>query len=187
LEERLSKLLKDYLFLFGLAGVIVALDQWTKHLVRTQLDFGQVWSPFPWLTPYARVIYYHNTGAAFGMFQGYGGIFTVLAIIVAAGIIYYFPRLSREDWLIRLAMGLMLGGAIGNLIDRVTIGTVTDFISVGSFAVFNVADSCITVGVGLLLLGVWSMDAREKKSADQKKDTLSSGEGLADQKSEQGE
>jgi signal peptidase II len=151
----LKKYIKDYAFLFILAGVIIALDQFTKSLVRNGLAIGETWSPWDWLAPYARIVHWKNTGAAFGMFQGFGGVFTVLAILVAIAIVYYFPQVPRADWALRLAMCLQFGGALGNLVDRVTIGHVTDFISVGAFPVFNVADSSISVGVVILILGMW--------------------------------
>jgi signal peptidase II len=159
----LKKLIWSYALLAAMAVTIVGLDQWTKALVRANLALGETWSPWPWLAPYARIVNWNNTGAAFGMFQGFSGVFTVLAIVVAGVIIYYFPRLSSRDWVLRIAMGLQLGGALGNLVDRVTLGRVTDFISVGSFAVFNVADSSITLGVIVLLLGVWFKEQHEKR------------------------
>ncbi len=88
----------------------------------------------------------------------------MLAIIVIGAIIYYFPRVDPADWTLRVAMGLQLGGAAGNLIDRLVIGRVTDFISIGNFPVFNVADSSISIGVVILLLGVWLKDRAEKKT-----------------------
>jgi signal peptidase II len=97
------------------------------------------------------------------MFQGRGDIFMILAIVVAGAIIYYYPRIPDDDWLLRIAMGLELGGAVGNLIDRVWRGHVTDFISVGSFAVFNIADASITVGVILLLIGVYMQEQKSKQ------------------------
>ena len=90
-------------------------------------------------------------------------VFTVLAFIVIAAIIYYYPHVENTDWSLRLAMSMQLGGAIGNLIDRLTLGRVTDFISIGSFPVFNVADASISVGAVVLLLGVWIMERSEKK------------------------
>ena len=90
--------------------------------------------------------------------------FTVLAFIVIGAIIYYFPQVDKNDWTLRLAMSMQLGGAVGNLIDRLTIGHVTDFISIGNFAVFNVADASISVGAAVLLLGVWMMERAEKKA-----------------------
>lgn len=152
--------------LFVVAGVIVALDQWTKYLVRVNIPFAQQWMPngLEWLTPYARLVHWHNSGAAFGMFQGGSAVFTALAFVVIGLIIYYYSRVNAEDWLTRLALGMQMGGAAGNLISRLTLdGQVTDFISVGTFPVFNIADSAITVGVGVLLLGVWLGEQRAKK------------------------
>jgi signal peptidase II len=107
-------------------------------------------------------VHWKNSGAAFGILQGFGDVFTVLAILVAIAIIYYFPQVPRQDWTLRLAMGLQLGGALGNLIDRVTQGSVIDFISIGTFPVFNVADSSISVGVAILILGLWFKERGSK-------------------------
>jgi signal peptidase II len=152
---RLKKFISDYGFLIVLTGGIIFLDQLSKAWVRANLGYGEMWSPWPWLTPYARVVHISNTGAAFGMFQNMSMVFTILAIIVSAVILFYYPQISKEDWPLRLALGMQLGGAVGNLIDRVTIGSVTDFISVGRFAVFNVADASISLGVAVLLIGMW--------------------------------
>lgn len=92
-------------------------------------------------------------------------VFTILAFIVSLAILYYFPRVPRGEWLMRLALALQLGGAIGNLIDRLTLGTVTDFISVGTFAVFNVADASISVGTVILILAVWLSERKQKRLA----------------------
>lgn len=139
------------------ATLVVGLDQWTKYLVRERLSFQSSWLPssLEWLSPYARIVHWNNSGAAFGSFQNGNAVFTALAIAVIAAIIYYYPRVDQSDWTLRLAMGLQLGGAAGNLIDRVQLGRVTDFISVGSFPVFNIADSAISIGVAILLIGVW--------------------------------
>lgn len=145
----------NYLYLFAVSGIIVILDQVTKHLVRTNLDLGSSWAPWPWLFPYARIVHWQNTGAAFGMFQDLNVVFAVLAVIVSIIILYYFPRVAGEEWWLRLALSLQLAGAVGNLIDRIVFGYVTDFISIGRFAVFNIADSSISVGVALLILGMW--------------------------------
>ena len=146
------------MFLFAIAGLIVALDQWTKNLVRANLALGETWLPdsLTWLSPYARIVHWYNMGAAFGMFQSGSMVFTVLAIIVISAIIYYFPRVDGHDWTLRIAMSMQLAGAAGNLIDRLTQGgRVTDFISVGTFPVFNIADASISTGTAILLLGVY--------------------------------
>jgi signal peptidase II len=164
LELVLRKILRDYGFLLTLAALVIALDQYTKMLVRTNLALEEYWSPWPWLEPYVRIVHWKNTGAAFGMLQGFGDVFTVLAFLVAIAIIYYFPQVPRGDWVLRLAMGLQLGGALGNLIDRLVQGHVTDFISVGTFPVFNVADASISTGVAVLVLGMWFRERKSEQS-----------------------
>jgi len=160
------KILRSYLGLILISGTVVFLDQWSKWLVRTNITLGDFWLPgsLSWLLPYARIVNWSNTGAAFGLFQGRGAIFTVLAVIVAGVIVYYYPRVPPEDWWLRLAMGLQFGGALGNLIDRVNHGRVTDFLSVANFPVFNVADASITVGVIILVVGVWWKERSEKRA-----------------------
>ena len=162
----MKKYFWDYIILLAPTSIIVLLDQWTKQLVRTWVPFGQSWSPWPWLEPYARIVHWQNTGAAFGMLQNFGLVFTILAFIVAMAILYYYPRVPRNEWAMRLAMTLQLSGAVGNLIDRLTQGTVTDFISVGNFAVFNVADASISVGTAILVLAVWISERKQKKLAE---------------------
>ncbi len=156
-----------YAELVGFAGLIVALDQLTKWLVRSKLAYGEAWSPWDWLTPYARILHVQNTGAAFGMFQNGNLIFTVLAIIVCLVILYYFPLIDRGDWPVRLALVLQFAGAMGNLIDRLYQGYVTDFVSVGNFFVFNVADSSISIGVAVLVLGMLIKEQQERQAAAQ--------------------
>lgn len=157
----------DLLILFGVAGVSVTLDQWTKWWVRENIEFGGQWLPewIAWLSPYARFVHWYNSGAAFGMFQDGNLVFTILAFIVIGAIVYYYPRVEDNDWALRLAMGLQLGGAVGNLIDRLMMGKVTDFISIGAFPVFNIADASISAGVAILLLGVWLKEREEKLKA----------------------
>jgi signal peptidase II len=162
-RKNLKAFFRNTRWLFVIATIIVVLDQITKYLVRTNLAIGETWVPWPWLGPYARIIHWSNTGVAFGMFQGKNVIFAILASAVALMIIYYYSNIPEQDKVLRFAMAMELGGAVGNLIDRITVGYVTDFASVGNFAVFNVADSCITIGVIVLLLGVWFQENREKK------------------------
>lgn len=153
-----SKYLRDYLTLFAIGGTIIILDQITKTIVRMNLALGEIWSPWQWSEPFVRFVNWKNTGAAFGMLPSLGDFITILAVVVAIAIVYYFPRVPRQDWTMRLAMGLEFGGAVGNLFDRLTIGWVTDFISIWRFPVFNIADLSITLGVIVLLLGVWSQE-----------------------------
>lgn len=165
-EEFLKKYVIRYLVLLLVAGSIIALDQWTKSIVRANLAIGETWMPWEWLAPHARIVHWFNEGVAFGMLQGMGWLFAGVAVLVSLAIIYYYPRVAAEDWLLRLAMAFQLAGAVGNLIDRLTNnGQVTDFLSVGRFPVFNVADMSITIGVGVLILGVWLQEHRQKHLA----------------------
>ena len=163
--------LRDLLLLLGVAGISVALDQWTKWWVRENIEYGGQWLPegLMWLSPYARIVHWYNSGAAFGMFQNGNLVFTILAFIVIAAILYYYPSVEANDWTLKLAMGLQLGGAVGNLIDRLIMQKVTDFISIWNFPVFNIADASISIGVVVLLLGVWLKEREEKMKAAQTK------------------
>lgn len=160
-----TKTLRDYFTLLIIAGTIIILDQLSKGAVRANLALGDAWVPWDWLAPYARIVHWKNTGAAFGILPGLSDVFTILPVIVSVVILFYYPRIPREDWLIRLAMAMQFGGAVGNLYDRLTIGWVTDFISVWRFPVFNVADACITVGTIILIVGIWYKERTQEKAS----------------------
>ncbi|MBN2556080.1 MAG: signal peptidase II [Anaerolineales bacterium] len=154
---------RSYLLLIGIAGLVIALDQWTKAIVRSNLAVGETWMPLESLASFVRVVHWHNTGAAFGIFPGASIIFTIIAFAVAVGIILFYPTIAGEGLVMRISVALMLGGALGNLVSRLLVGSVTDFISVGSFPVFNVADSCITVGTGILIAAMWVEERQHPK------------------------
>jgi signal peptidase II len=165
-EDYLKQYLKDYIFLFSIAGIVILFDQYTKNLVRDTLAIGEMWVPWDWLAPYARIIHWQNTGAAFGIGQNLSLVFTILAFVVVGAIIYYFPQVEPSSWLIRVALGMQMGGAIGNLIDRLTQEMhVTDFVSIGQFAVWNIADASIFVGTLILIYGVW-LEERKQNQAE---------------------
>jgi signal peptidase II len=158
---------RAYIYLLLLGGIIVGLDQWTKALVRANMALGSDWLPswLSWVMPYARIRYWYNSGAAFGIFKNGNLVFTILAILVTLLILYYYPLTVREGWWLRLAMAMQFAGALGNLIDRLMFKHVTDFISVGNFAIFNISDASISVGVAVLILGVWWKDQADKRQA----------------------
>ena len=162
----MKKFIKEYWMLFTIAGIIIILDQITKAIIRASIPFGGQWMPLEWLSPYFRFVHWENTGAAFGLFQGGGLIFAILAVIVTVFIVIYYPQIPKDEKLMRVAISMQLGGAIGNLIDRIVFGPVTDFISVGTFPVFNIADSSITVGVGIMILGLWLAERRERREKE---------------------
>lgn len=155
MNDKTETLIRDYITLLSLSGVVVALDQWTKWLVRTNIPFRSTWLPdfLSWLRPYARIVNWSNSGAAFGSFQNSNPIFIVLSFVVIGVILYLYSRVDTNDWSLQLAMGLYISGVAGNLIDRLIRGTVTDFISIGNFAVFNLADSAISIAVVIVILG----------------------------------
>ena len=108
-------------------------------------------------------MHWYNTGVAFGLFQGNGDIFKITSTIIAFGIIIFYSEVPQKEWMLRLALAFETGGAIGNLVDRYTLGHVTDFISVGDFAVFNIADACINIGIGFMVLSLLLDYLREQK------------------------
>jgi signal peptidase II len=150
-------------------AVVLLLDQVTKRLVETRIPLYGEWTPFPALAEIFRITHTANTGAVFGLFQGTSMFFAILAIIVAGAIVYFNLTLPGGQWLLRLALGLQLGGALGNLTDRLRQGHVTDFIDIGPWYIFNVADMAIVSGV--ILFGIvilrdgWEENKAAKPSA----------------------
>jgi signal peptidase II len=146
------------------AGLVIALDQWTKHLVEANLGLYETWTPIPALEGWFEFHHITNTGAAFGLFQNGNLFFIGVAIVVSIVVLFYYWKLPAGQWLLRLALGLQLGGAIGNLIDRLRVGNVIDFIHVRYWFVFNVADASLVVGVALMALLLLREDVQERKT-----------------------
>jgi signal peptidase II len=147
----------------AVAVVIIALDQFTKYLVVSRLGLYESWAPFPALAKWLEVYYITNTGVAFGLLQGGGRVYAIIPLLIGVGIALYYRTLSAGQWLIRLSLGLQFSGAIGNVIDRLRIGHVIDFIHVPYWPVFNVADSAVSVGTVLLVLFLLREEWREHK------------------------
>ncbi len=150
----MKRTLNQYL-IYLMAVLVIVIDQLAKAWVRANIPVGSTYEIIPGLSQWAQFLHIQNTGAAFGMFQAGGLIFTVVAIVVAVAIVYYSFRIQGDAWALRLILGLQLGGALGNLIDRLFFGTVTDFISllaIWNAPIFNIADASITIGVVLMLL-----------------------------------
>ncbi len=152
---------QDVLVLPVATMLIVLVDQITKYIVATRLVEGQSLVIAPWLASVFRVTYVTNTGVVFGLLPGLGDLFIGVAVLVAIAIVVYYWHLPRGQWALRIALGLQLGGTLGNLIDRLRQGFVTDFIDLNfwplqNWAIFNLADSAIVSGVTILaLLMVW--------------------------------
>lgn len=160
---------------------VVALDQITKYLVISRLGLYESWTPIPALAKVLEIHYITNTGVAFGLFQKGGILFKLLPILISGVIFYYYTTLPPGQWLVRLALGLQMSGALGNLIDRVRIGHVIDFIHVPYWPVFNVADSAVTVGTSLLVLLLLREEWRERKTAQTAEGAESVGESAPSQ------
>jgi len=142
--------LRERLILIGLALLVLAADQITKQLVLTQLTLGESWNPIPGLKRFFSITHVINRGAAFGLFPDQGSLFAVIAIVVVIAILAYYRYLPADNWLVRLSLGLQLGGAMGNLADRLRYGYVIDFLDLKIWPVFNLADVSIVTGVGML-------------------------------------
>jgi len=157
-----------YSSLLVAAGIVVALDQWTKWLVKKNIPLNESWLPesLHWLQPYARFIHIENSGASFGMFQNGNTIFVLLTVLIVGGMVYYVSKLESVNKWTLIAVGIYMGGAIGNLIDRFVMGKVTDFISVGTFYIFNVADASINIAVVLLLFTMWPAEKKNVPEAN---------------------
>ncbi len=130
-----------------LAGAVIALDQGTKAIVRARLELYEAWPPGWELIRFQHI---ENTGAAFGILQGAGTFLVVAAFVLIAGITAFLLTLPSHGRLYHVALALILGGAVGNLIDRLRLGAVTDFIDPTHYPAFNLADSSIFCGVVLL-------------------------------------
>lgn len=147
-EKPVSPMVRRLLF-FGAALVILALDQGTKELIRAFMDRGEIW-PADWPV---RFHYVTNTGAAFGILRDQTSFLIVTTIIGLVAIYLYYRYPPFDHHIAPIAIGMMLGGAAGNLVDRIRLGRVTDFIDFPYWPSFNVADSAIVVGIAILLLG----------------------------------
>jgi signal peptidase II len=143
-SQRASLRFKRDLPFFLVAVGIIALDQFTKALVRGSLALGESWPSDDWLV---KITHVTNSGAAFGILQGQGAFLTVTAFVAIGAIAFYYAFPPLEHGLLRIALGLQLGGAIGNLIDRLRFGEVTDMFHFPHYPAFNIADSSIVVGL----------------------------------------
>ena len=149
------------LFLFQLTALIFLVDQFSKFAVRKFLDFHESIPE----EGFFRITHTFNTGSAFGLFQDQN-IPLILASVVGITILVLIYRGQRRPTnLLRLSLGLQLGGAAGNLVDRLRIGHVTDFVDVGPWPIFNVADSSIVVGLIILAWMFIMADFSKKQGA----------------------
>lgn len=158
---------KTTLIVLTVAALVIVIDQAIKYLVSTWLPFGGAWSPLPGSGPFFQIVHVPNTGVAFGLFKDLGAVFIVVPLIISGIILYYVRRLRADQKFMAVALGLTLGGALGNVIDRVRLGYVIDYFDIGVGALRNAsnfADWSIVLGV--ILLGVATLlEDRKLKQA----------------------
>jgi signal peptidase II len=138
-----------------IAGIVLFLDQLSKFYIKKSLAGGQlipVWGNF------FRITYLENPGVAFGLFPGQRLFFILVTSLIIILVFTFYQKVERADLWLRISLSLILGGALGNLIDRLWIGKVVDFLDFGfgphRWPAFNLADSAISVGVGMLLIKI---------------------------------
>ncbi len=155
---------------YGISAAVVALDQWTKQLAEGHLLFGQPRE----LTPWFDLALAYNRGAAFSFLSDMNGwqrwFFAAIAGLVSSVIVVWLWRLGSRQKVLALGLALILGGALGNLYDRLALGHVVDFISLhyGPYywPAFNIADSAITCGAVLLIVDMLLQSRAERMAAD---------------------
>jgi len=134
-----------------LTSVLILLDRLSKGWAVTALAIGR---PTPLLGQSIRLTRVHNVGGAFGIFPGNGELFLAVSALVSAALVVLLLLGRVGGVLARLGMAVVLAGAVGNMVDRIVYGFVLDFFEIRGFPVFNLADACITVGAGLIILHV---------------------------------
>ncbi|UQZ32865.1 signal peptidase II [Paenibacillus sp. PK3_47] len=136
-----------------IALILFLIDQGTKYVIATRMELGE---QIPVIKDFFIITSHRNRGAAFGILQGQQWFFIIVTIVVVGGIVWYLNKTKGTRRLLPTALALVLGGAVGNFLDRLLTGEVVDFLmfNFGSytFPIFNVADSCIVIGVGLIIL-----------------------------------
>jgi signal peptidase II len=147
-----------------IAFVLFLIDQGTKYLIASKLE---LYEQIPVIGDFFLITSSRNRGAAFGILQDQLWFFIVVTLIVVGGIVWYLRKVSKEGRkLLPTALALVLGGAVGNFIDRLVMGEVVDFLQFNfgsyTFPIFNIADSCIVIGVGLIILDTLLEGRREK-------------------------
>jgi len=149
--------------MLAVAAVAIVADQATKHLIASELALGENRQVLPFLD----IRHVRNSGIAFGIFPGRLEVVSLLTAGAVIWMIVHFARSGSRHMLFPVALGLLIGGSISNLVDRVRLGYVTDFVHLSHWPTFNLADSFIVIGVVLLLIGLTRIDRAGQPAADQ--------------------
>lgn len=131
-----------------LAMAVVVIDQWSKYYVQTHMSLGM---SIPLIPSVFHLTYILNPGAAFGILENQRTFFVIVGLLMIGAVVYLYPRIPANMRLLRLGTGLMMGGAAGNVIDRIQTGHVVDFFDFRIWPIFNIADIAIVVGVSCII------------------------------------
>lgn len=142
------------------AFLVLAADQFFKYLINRSMTLGQ---SLPLLDGFLKLTYVRNTGAAFSLFVGFSPYLSVIGVIVAAVVIYYYYKIPNKSLVLQLGLASLLGGILGNLIDRLVRSFVIDYLDINIWPVFNFADIMINVGVFLILCSFITAPGKEAK------------------------
>ncbi|MBU8907088.1 signal peptidase II [Desertibacillus haloalkaliphilus] len=149
-----------------IAFIIIIIDQVTKWIIDVTMEIGE---SFTIIDQFLFITSHRNQGAAFGILQGQMWFFYVVTVLVIGIIVYYIKKEARNNRSLGIGLGLVLGGAIGNFIDRLFRQEVIDFIDVliinYDFAIFNIADSALVIGVGIIMIYVLLEERRTKEKS----------------------
>lgn len=165
-------MVRRYIGYLLISCIVLGIDWWTKWIVKTEMTLGQ---SIVVIENFFHITSHRNRGAAFGILQNQRWFFIIITIVIVIGVLWYmFHTIYQRRKLLSIALAFVLGGAIGNFVDRVVSGEVVDFFDFYfafinySFPIFNVADSAIVLGVGLILLDSIILWRKEKqKMVDQ--------------------
>lgn len=150
---------------YGLAAFVVLLDQWTKWLIVKNMEYGE---RIAVVDPWFGILSHRNRGAAWGMLEGQMWLFSIVTIAVICAIVYFYHKEAKGKPIFQVGLMLLLGGAIGNFIDRLFRGEVVDFVDVlipiiqYDFPIFNVADAALTIAVVILMIGLIREDKKRR-------------------------
>lgn len=158
---------KTTLIVLVVAALVIVVDQIVKLLISAALPLGGAWSPMSDPSPLFQIVHVANTGVAFGMFKDLGVVFVIVPLIISGIIVFYAVRLRTDQTFMAFALGLTLGGALGNVIDRIRLGYVIDYFDIGIGSLRNAsnfADWSIVLGVILLAVATLLDDRKQKQA-----------------------
>ncbi|WP_080874821.1 signal peptidase II [Oceanobacillus timonensis] len=150
---------------YFIALVLIGLDQWTKWLVATRMEIGE---SIPIINDFFYITSHRNSGAAWGILEGQMSLFYIITVVVMIGLIYFLHTHGKQDRLIATGVGVLIGGAAGNFIDRILYQEVVDFANFYifnyNFPIFNIADASLTIGVIIVIIAI-ILDERKRGKA----------------------